>query len=411
MKKKKVGKKKRLPKVRKISRIYEQRYFYILGVIILLALFVVGVKIVSSFAYQIRDDSSSSTVRHTAKPTKAPLKSPIKSSPPKPPAKPTVAKTLTFECTNFTQFEAKASKQDIVHALASQFNISLQGNQESGKNQAWQIYTTMCLLNNDHAMSSARSRFLQLAMIPTRHINIQLSVGRGCIEGSSYYANKELLELGWCGADKGSKAVIANRFTLVHELGHFIHYRQDHLPGGNKNLFANFVKTIYGSPQPEIENYFKHPKFFDNASGDVPNRLPTTNCWFATKPEYGPWMESECYSDMIAEYVVYNSYFQGTNLGYSLSRSGTTSHCGALANQCGKSGKQNFLEYPTKYAVWYNYAKNYIFGDVEFCDTTCRSKPVCPPSDICLSFQTCKSEGLRRLPQYYCGTGNVCCTE
>jgi len=115
---------------------------------------------------------------------------------------------------------------------------------------------------------------------------------------------------------------INNIFLLIHELGHQIAFR-------NPNIYNKYLTQVY-----------------NGGSG----ALPTWNCQLDYGP--GPW-PGECFADMIGEYVVW------TKLKYTNIYTTTVP----------------FPEFTTTYSKYYAFARDNIFGKIEYINTTGTNTP------------------------------------
>jgi hypothetical protein len=190
----------------------------------------------------------------------------------------------------------------LVATLEGSFGIYPQGAITLYRLQS--MFQTLCLLWKS-------TRFASL--LNSRNAKITIQIGDVSPKGGSCAGKSHpwgVIELyGNC-----SHNLYAYEFILSHEFGHQIEFR-------NNGLYNKFLNTV---------PWFTLP-------------LPTYDCLL----DYGTGpFNDECWADMIGEYLVWRNYRQISN---------------------GRpSGPRALLDFTTTYKPYYDFAKQYIFGNVDY---------------------------------------------
>ena len=192
-------------------------------------------------------------------------------------------------------------------ALLTKFKVILYG--DTNADWATQTYNTMC------ALAKSPTYFAKLTAQGT--INIAFHGGdcgsghTGDNSGDGYNDPYGVAIFGFCHPP-------FNRFLLTHELGHLYSFR-------NPGMYQDFLRTVWSTGAT----------------------LPTFNCLhdYDSRGYRGPY-DAECWADMIGEYLV---YFDVRDTVGGIPR-----------------GSYDFKTYPTQYSVYYNFARDKLFGGVQY---------------------------------------------
>ena len=223
--------------------------------------------------------------------------------------------TGVVSCNNPLLISDPAATKDLIYKTYG-FRVSV----DKGLNeedQLAQTYNTLCLL----FQSSTFAKLLQTmnpdgtvadAMTLLIHNQSPSAYQNHCGTGNDFNSNQP--EIYACANP------VANRFVLIHELGHTVYARNDSLATNYSNIFES-----------------NHNQRF----------LPTDNCQLSGTKGFGSNPNHECFADMVGEYVVFNTYkHSATN----------------------RNARVTFSEFPTNsnYKFWYDWAATNIFGGTSY---------------------------------------------
>lgn len=163
--------------------LYEKKYLYFLGAILLLVLVVIVIKILPSFAKQ-------------------------QGVPP----------TNKLGCANSVIDDNSTMRNKLLtDELSNTFGITLKGDVGSGIERPLEIYNTMCKLKG-------YGEFFSNIRASGKKVNLTVIIGQGysCLSGFTppNGSRTNTIHMGWCPSTTLGKA--GNRFVFVHEMGHVI---------------------------------------------------------------------------------------------------------------------------------------------------------------------------------------------
>lgn len=234
------------------------------------------------------------------------------------------------ECPNPLTTSDPASIKKIIHDNYG-FNVQADASVNNAKVLGI-VYDTLCKLNLSQKFASLVGN-----MNPDGSIKqtLTFSIHSGeCGTGNEY--NYPNIDVNYCSTSDD-----AFRFVITHELGHVILQN-------NPSVKDDFINTLFQPSATTVSS--GHGRLTASSN----RQLPTDNCQCATPAlsssqcgggTFGSHPANECFADMIGEYLVFQTYEH---------------------SQTTRNSSVTFSQYPTMYASWYDFARDKIFGGLEY---------------------------------------------